>query len=209
MSKQRNEQDMRPVDESAGKVIPVNDTESGAAADGGAAPDESSEAAAPEIEQLRARVAELEDQRLRALADMDNYKKRMARQFDEVVRGAKDRLLTELLEVVDNFERARNHVSDDSGGGLREGVDLIYNQLIDLLKRYQVEPIPAVGQVFDPNLHEALLQVASPEHGDGVVAQEIARGYRVGDRVLRYAKVAVSKGVSAESTSADDVTGQE
>lgn len=162
--------------------------------------------ASPEIEwqnkcaQLEAKVAELEDQKLRALAELDNYKKRMARQFDETIRNANDRVLVELLEVVDNFERALSHSRDngDAQGttveALREGTELIYNQMKNLLAKYGVQPIEAVGRKFDPTYHEALLEMDSDEHAAGLVAQEINRGYLIDDRVLRHSRVAVSRG---------------
>jgi len=150
--------------------------------------------------QLEARVAELDDQRLRALAELDNYKKRMARQFEDTVRSANDRLLVELLEVVDNFERALAHgraaseSAENNSEAFREGTELIYNQLTNLLAKYGVRRMEAVGQKFDPGLHEALLQIDSDEHDAGIVAQEITHGYLIDDRVLRHSRVAVSRG---------------
>jgi molecular chaperone GrpE len=150
--------------------------------------------------QLEAKVEELEDQRLRAIAELDNYRKRMARQFDELVRSSNDRLLAEFLEIVDNFERALEHARNGKSEGdanneaLLEGTELIYSQMKSLLERYGVTPIDSVGKPFDPNLHEALMQVESDEYDDGIVAQEVTRGYMIGDRVLRHARVAVSKG---------------
>ena len=153
------------------------------------------------VEQLESQVAELKDQNLLALADLDNYRKRMARQFQEVVRSANDRLLGELLEVMDNFERAMEHNGDNGATGatdeieaLRRGTELIYNQLKDLLGRQDVKPIEAVGAVFDPNLHEALLEVDSDDVESGVVVAEIQKGYQIAERVLRHSRVSVSKG---------------
>jgi len=153
------------------------------------------------VRALEARVSELEDQRLRALAELDNYRKRMARQFDEVIRSANDRLLSELLEVVDNFERALEHTNNDKAdaarlAALREGTELIYNQLRGLLERYDVTPIESIGRPFDPRYHEALMQADSDEYDEGMVTAEISKGYMLGDRVLRHARVAVSKGKS-------------
>jgi len=150
--------------------------------------------------QLEAKVAELEDRKLRALAELDNYKKRMARQFDDTIRSANDKLLVELLDVVDNFERALSHSRDngDAQGttveALRDGTELIYNQMKNLLTKYGVQPIEAVGRKFDPTYHEALLEMDSDEHAAGLVAQEINRGYLIDDRVLRHSRVAVSRG---------------
>jgi molecular chaperone GrpE len=150
---------------------------------------------ASDREQWKAKVAELEEQRLRALADLENYKKRMVRQFDDVVRTANDKLLGQILDVVDNFERALQHAAEDTDiDAMRKGMELIYTQLLGVLKQYELEPIQALGQPFDTNLHEAMLHNESDTYDEGIVSQELARGYRIGDRVIRYTKVGVSKG---------------
>jgi molecular chaperone GrpE len=156
------------------------------------------------IAELEARVRDLEDQKLRVLADMDNLRKRMTRRFDDVVQSANDRILGEILEVVDNFERALAHTPGDEPVegkalfALREGTDLIYQQLQTLLERYGVRTIESIGRPFDPAYHEAMMQVDSDEYDDGVVASEITRGYMIADRVLRHARVAVSRGKGAK-----------
>ena len=152
------------------------------------------------IQELQAKVAELEDQRLRALAELDNSRKRMARQIDELVRFANDRLLLELLDVVDNFERALKHVEENGAVGdgglsaLRSGTELIYSQMTGLLARYEVKPLESIGRRFDPKYHEALVHAESDQFDEGMVTAEINKGYTVGDRVLRHARVVVSKG---------------
>ena len=146
-------------------------------------------------EELQIRVAELEDKLLRNMAEFENYKKRTARQFDEMVRSANDRIVVEILEIIDNFERAMEHSDKDANSdAFRKGIELIYNQLLSLLGKYEIEAIDAVGKTFDPNLHEAMMQVESDEHDDGVVAMEIVRGYKQGERIIRHSKVGVSKG---------------
>jgi molecular chaperone GrpE len=151
-----------------------------------------------EEDQLKKQITELEDKFLRTAAEFDNYKKRMARQFEEIVRSANDRILFELLEVVDNFERALKHSNDNAENtdvvALRKGMELTFNQMTDLLSKYDVVPIDAVGQPFDPNLHEAVMQVESDVYPEGAVAIEMSKGYKQGDRVLRHSKVGVSKG---------------
>jgi len=158
-------------------------------------------AAAPdELTRLRARVAELEDRLLRAQAEYENSLRRTTRINAESVRLAAERPLADLLEVVDNFERALEHAADENNkDSLLQGMEMIHKQLLDLLARYNVRPIPAMGERFDPALHEALLQIESEDHDEGVVAQEINRGYMVDDRVLRHSRVAVSKGKPPDS----------
>lgn len=148
-----------------------------------------------EEEKLRARVAELEDKHLRTIAEFENYRKRQARQYEELVRTANDRVLIDLLEIVDNLERALDHAGKSEGNdGIRSGTEMILNQMKALLARYDVTPVESLGHSFDPNLHEALMQVDSDEYEEGMVAVEITRGYKRGDRVLRHARVGVSTG---------------
>lgn len=202
-SKKKEDKEIKTTDPdltgSEEKIIPVGTAEkSEAEGQGAETSDESPEPIADEMDQLKARVKELEDQKLRALAELDNFRKRSARQLQDTIRSSNDRLLSEMLEIVDNFERALQH--RDEGGheanheAYRKGTELIYSQMMDLLARYDVKPIESVGKPFDPNLHEALMPVASDEYDEGTVAVEISKGYRQGDRVLRHAKVGVSQG---------------
>ena len=153
-----------------------------------------------EIEQLRQRVAELEDSRLRIRADFDNFRKRTARQLESAEDAARDQVFLDLLAVVDSFERGLTHANDEtSSSAVVEGMNLIYGQLMQLMQRYAVVPIVAVGQPFDPHLHDAVMRVASAEYPEGTVAVEITRGYRIGDRVLRFSRVGVSSGATPNS----------
>jgi molecular chaperone GrpE len=146
-------------------------------------------------EKLQARVAELEDKLLRSAAEFDNYRKRIMKQQEESIKAANDRFLVELLEVVDNFERAREHAKEDvSLDSLLKGIEMIHNQMAVFLSKYDISSIDAIGQPFDRNLHEAMMQVESDMYPEGVVALEVAKGYRQGSRVIRYSKVGVSKG---------------
>jgi molecular chaperone GrpE len=190
------------MSESEVKDIPIGDGEPESVPRQAAVSEEQVDATAePDpIQVLETKVAELEDQRLRALADYDNYRKRMSRQFDEVVRSANDRLLIELLEIADNFERAIAHTNDQGEvdaarlAALKQGTELIYGQLRGLLDRYDVKPLESIGCPFDPRYHEALAQIDSDQYDEGIVAAEINKGYLIGERVLRHARVAVSKG---------------
>jgi molecular chaperone GrpE len=168
----------------------TNDESTTAAADAG--PEALAEAQA-ECEQLR-------DQVLRSHAELDNYRKRVSREREEERRYAVLNVVRDLLPVFDNLQRATNAAAQ--GGtvdDLRQGVDMVVRQSREILARYKVEPIPAVGQPFDPNIHEAITQMPSAEHPPMTVLQEIETGYRLHDRVLRPAKVIVSSR-PAEST---------
>jgi molecular chaperone GrpE len=154
---------------------------------------EASESEATE-DVLKQKIAELEDKLLRQVAEFENYKKRQARLLDDMARSQRERTLSDLLEIVDNFERALKHAEEEEGNGaMREGTEMIYNQLKSFLERYDVKPIEAVGQNFDPNLHEAMMQVETDEYEPGVIAVEVTKGYTIGDRVLRHSKVGVAR----------------
>jgi molecular chaperone GrpE len=145
---------------------------------------------------------ELEDRMLRLAAEFDNYKKRTAREFEQLVKRANENLIFHLVEVLDNFERALNSAkSAKDFDAFHQGVELIYQHLRDLLAREGLEPIEAVGKAFDPHQHEAVLQVEDQQHPQETVVNEIQRGYMLGEKLLRPARVVVSKayeGVVAE-----------
>lgn len=147
------------------------------------------------VESLREKYSELEDRMLRLAADYDNYRKRMARQQEEIIRNANDRVFSELIEIVDNFERALQHAKEDTNASaILTGTEMIYNQLLGLLAKHDIKPIDALGKPFDPQLHEAMLQVDSDKYPEGTVALETGKGYQQGSRVIRHSKVGVSKG---------------
>ncbi len=151
-------------------------------------------------EQLRLKVEELEDKLLRTTADFENYKKRIVKRSEEQIEYASDRMIINIFEVVDNFERAMEHGSKNSDAdSLYKGMELIYNQLMSLLKKYNVKKIDAVGETFNPEYHEALMQVNSDEFPEGTVAVEINKGYLKNNKVLRHSKVGVSNGKEKKS----------
>jgi molecular chaperone GrpE len=151
------------------------------------------------IEEYAARVKELEDKYLRLAAEFDNFKKRTARQFEDIIKSSSERIIVELLEVVDNFERALDAGAKAADfASLKAGTQLIYQHLLDILKKQGLEVIDAVGKHFDPKLHEAMMQVDDDESPEGTVVQEIVRGYKLNGKVIRFSKVAVSTGGSRE-----------
>ena len=134
------------------------------------------------------------DRWVRLAAEFDNYKKRTLRERDALIQSANVGLIRDLLPIVDSVDRARTHVDGDSeSDAFKEGVRMIMEELPKILLSRGLEEIDASGQSFDPNLHEALMQVVS-EHEAGTIAEVIERGYRLGDRVLRHAKVVVRQG---------------
>jgi molecular chaperone GrpE len=144
-------------------------------------------------------IAELKDKYLRALADTDNIRKRMRQQSEDTVRLQRETLLRDLLPITDNLERA---VDAARGGGngkpIVEGVEMVLRSLLDFLRNNGVSPRDSVGQPFDPQFHEAVDHVESGEHPPNTVISEFHRGYQVGERVLRPARVAVAKAPAGE-----------
>ena len=144
---------------------------------------------AAELETQKKAFAELNDQLLRLAADYENFKKRTAREREAYISLANERFAIDILEVVDNFERALK--TDDTH--LREGILQIQQLLNAQLLRNGITPLDAHKKQFNPAEHEAIAHVTSEEPA-GTVIDEVSRGYRMHDKVIRYAKVAVSKG---------------
>jgi len=142
----------------------------------------------PEPDEQKKAFADLNDQFLRLAADFENYKRRTSRDREAMVALANERFAIDLLEVVDNFDRALK--SDDSH--LREGVEQIRQLLNAQLQRHGILPIDSLNKPFNPLQHEAIAHVPSGEP-DGTVIDEVAKGYTMNEKVIRYAKVAVSK----------------
>ena len=167
----------------------------------GTEPTPAADPPAPGAGEAAATLAELQRQRddyydllLRKAAEFDNYRKRVERERREQSETAAAELLTELLAIVDDLERAlQADTGGDPTGALRRGIELIYQQLLDLLRKRGVTPISAVGADFDPRFHQAVIHEPSDQHRDGEVMAEMRRGYLLGDRLLRPAMVKVAK----------------
>ena len=135
----------------------------------------------------------LKEQFLRAVADFDNYRKRIERERRELSEYAAADVLLELLPIIDNFERALQSPDGGDAEAFKRGVELIHKQMLDLLRKRGVTLIDALGADFDPNVHQAVIHEPSDEHREGEVMQELQRGYKLGDRLLRPAMVKVAK----------------
>lgn len=145
---------------------------------------------------LQAERDALQDQLLRARAEFDNYRKRMLREGEQLRKTAAQGLMRDLLPIVDNLERALGHVEDKTDS-LALGVEMILKQFANVLSNQGLEAIPAKGEPFDPNIHEALTHQPSSEYPADTVMEEFQRGYRLGDFVLRPTQVVVSSGPPA------------
>jgi len=150
--------------------------------------------------------AQLKDRMLRLQADFDNHRKRMLREKQETLSYGHENVVKDLLPVVDNLDRAIEHAQASSGAdfeGMLQGVDLVRRELLGVLEKHGVEGIEADGEAFDPNVHEALAQVEDPNVEAGRVARVLQKGYRLRDRLLRPARVMVSKGSPSETSESD------
>ena len=157
------------------------------------APDAPTASDSSEIADLQRERDELKDRWLRKSAEFDNYRKRIERERREQADQAIVDLLQDLLPVVDDFDRALTVDAGEGSAAYRKGVELIHGKLHDLLRRYGVTPVQALGADFDPNVHQAVMHEASPEHREGEVIGELQKGYMIKDRLLRPAMVKVAK----------------
>ena len=144
------------------------------------------------------KIEELNDKNLRLMAEFENFRKRSEKEKDQMFETGAKSVIEKVLPVIDNFERALDMASADTGEGedadpFMDGMKKVYKQLMDELEKIGVTPIEAVGQEFDPEYHNAVMQVDSEEYDSGIVAQELQKGYRYNDSVVRHSMVGVAK----------------
>ncbi len=149
--------------------------------------DESSE----KIASLEKELAASKEAHIRTLAEYDNYRKRSTKEKEGIYTDAKAMCLSELLGVVDNFERALA-VSDSDFESYKKGTEMIYTSLMEVFKKLGVETFGEAGEEFDPNFHNGVMHIDDPELAENVIAEVFVKGYRFGDRVLRPATVKVA-----------------
>ena len=147
-----------------------------------------------QVDGLTQEKTSLYDQLLRRQAEFDNYRKRVEREKSEIYQRARAEVLLEFLPVLDNFERALSslEMSEGDAKSMQHGIELIHKQFNDALVKFGLQPVESVGQAFDPNLHEAVTIEPTEEHEENMVLEEFQRGYKLGDRLLRPAKVKVA-----------------
>lgn len=205
---QSREADQGSMTQSAG-TSSVSDTQESQSE---SAPDQAAESspgdgAGESLEALKARVAKLEaaqeatvkekdelyDRWLRLQAEFDNFRKRTRREMEEIRSRAAEDLVLKLLPVIDNLERAIASAEQGPAGGIAEGVKMIHKQFLSVLEGVGVSPIQALGQPFDPNFNEAVAYEESDEHSEGIVMEEMLRGYAFNGKVLRASMVKVAR----------------
>ena len=146
-----------------------------------------------ELADLQRERDDYKDRWLRKGAEFDNYRKRVERDRRERAEALTADALSDLLPIIDDLERALKAPSGGDVDAFRKGVELIHRQMTELLRKRGVKTIDAVGTDFDPRYHQAVVQESSPDHREGEVMEEFARGYMLGDRLLRAAMVKVAK----------------
>lgn len=149
---------------------------------------------AAEVETLKSHLDERTSQYTRIAADFENFRRRTSREKSDLEQRAKRDTLSELLPIIDSFDRARSHIKPqtDEEDNIHNSYQGVYKQLVDCLKRIGVAPMRSKGQPFDPNLHEAVMREPTNEFEEGMVMEELVSGYLIGEQVLRHAMVKVA-----------------
>lgn len=172
---------------------PMNDEQESTGAATEARDSEAQDAADSPLVALRKEKDALQDRLLRMAAEFDNYRKRVDRDRRDQADAATADALSDVLPIVDDLERALKAPATGDVESFKKGIELIHQQMLELLRKRGVKPIDAVGADFDPRYHQAVVQESSADHREGEVMEEYARGYMLGERLLRPAMVKVAK----------------
>ena len=168
------------------------------------------EALKSQLEDINQQCDSFKTQSVRIAADFDNFRKRTAKEKEDLEQQVKRVTISELLPVVDNFERARSQIKPQNDGEMtiHKSYQGVYKQLVDCLKRLGVSPMRPEGQDFDPNLHEAVMREPTDQQPEGTVIEQLMRGYMLNDRVLRHAMVKVASAPEPTSEEAGEDSDQ-
>jgi molecular chaperone GrpE len=160
--------------------------------------EESPESPFNELEKSKQEAADNYDKFLRASAELENYKKRAVKELADAINYGNEKIIKDILPIIDSLERALDHAvaNSEDFDTFVEGLKLIYEKILKTLEKHGVEKIDAFGMDFDPNFHEAMLQVESEDYEDNKIVEEFERGYLLNGRLLRPVKAAVSKHVT-------------
>jgi molecular chaperone GrpE len=162
------------------------------------------EKAAKEVEQLKLQTAEMNDRYIRLMAEFDNYKKRIGREYERQVESANEKLMVEMVDVRENFERAiRSGTTGADESTIFEGMKLIFGKFDSVLSRNGLEPFGVVGDMFDPQIHDALMNIPKEDVPEDHIAEIYERGYKIKSKVIKHAKVIVSTGAPAPQDNAE------
>jgi len=195
-SKHRKEHEAAPPQE------PQEAAQAEKSAEGNAVKALTAEELRASLEAKEKEAAENYDRYLRAMAEMDNYRKRAARDKEDAIKFGNERLIKDVLPILDSLDRALHQASEvsvrNNFEAFQQGLELIHSQILGCLEKHGVEKIAAKGEEFDPDWHQALMQVETPEMEDNRVVDEYESGYTLHGRLLRPSKVSVSKNVPKE-----------
>lgn len=193
-----NTQQERPIEDESTEVVEQAAEETKLLAEESPAEETETtqESSEEKMAKMQQEVEEADNMMLRLAAELDNYKKRVAKERESLIRYAAQDIILELLPILDNFGRAIESADKSRDfDSFLEGVKMISKQVYEALEKKGVSRIDTVGEVFDPNIHEAVMQVTSEEHPENVVVEELQKGYKLHDRVIIASRVVVSKGV--------------
>lgn len=155
--------------------------------------DSKSEESDNKVDEINEKYEILNQQYIRLAADFDNYRKRQEQERESLLRYGTENALKKLIEVLDNFERGQKALANiDDCQKVKESFDLVHKQTIETLTKLGLEQIEAEGQEFDPNFHEAVMQTPTTEHAENTIINELQKGYKMGDKVLRASLVNVA-----------------
>jgi molecular chaperone GrpE len=158
-----------------------------------------------QIEKLEKEKEDLSDRLLRTLAEFDNYRKRVAREKEDLLKYGAEKMALDILPVADNFERALDQAKTaEDAAGVIEGVHMIFKQFLATLEKFNIKPFDSVGQPFDPEKHEAMAQQEHLEYTANTVMGELQKGYFLNDKLLRPARVVVSRGPGDSKSTPDE-----
>ncbi|MEC7638418.1 MAG: nucleotide exchange factor GrpE [Verrucomicrobiota bacterium] len=202
MSKKKTPQNTEPTSDNANDESEIEEVEPTKVTDSAEDnPDSTDQKDLDPIEEAQKDAAHWKDLAARNQAELDNYRKRMAREKSDAIKFANASLLSELLPVIDSFQMGLSAaINEDPDSIISKGMEMVQKQLEEFLTSQGAVLISSVGQEFDPNLHEAISQESSDEIPSGHVISEIRKGFTLNDRLLRAANVIVSKGPQAEET---------
>ncbi len=156
--------------------------------------DENQATGESELEKLKAELEAGKDKYLRLVAEFDNFRRRSAKERIELAQTAGREVIQDLLEVLDDSDRAQKQLDSSDGKEVKEGVTLVFNKLRSLLQSKGLKPMEAIGKDFDPDLHEAITEIPAPtKELKGKVVDEVVKGYYLNDKIIRHAKVVVGK----------------
>lgn len=190
-----NESVQEPVHEEQEQTIEtqVEEPKDDAAESVSESSDSEENACVKELDELREQVKEHQERYLRVQADFDNFRRRSRMEKEDFAKYASMKLVESLLPVIDNFDRALQSTKDTKDfDALAKGIEMVYRQLDQVLAQEGLAPIQAVGEPFNPEFHQAIMQVESEDHEEGIIVEEVQKGYMLKDKVIRPSMVKVS-----------------